>query len=258
MKPGMLWVILGGAATATLLWVVDARAAAQGVAPADTVASAVTLTRRPQDTLAQRLSACTACHGIDGRAGPDGYYPRLAGKPQGYLYNQLLNFREGRRRYGPMVWLVDHLSDDYLQEIAGYFSGLQHPYPPPMLPAQDAAVLARGRELVLKGDAALRLPACVQCHGQALTGVLPAIPGLLGLPRDYLAAQLGAWASGNRQAHRPDCMAEVAKALSPQDVGAVTAWLASQPWPLDGKPAPRLTAPLPKPCGGVGVAGGAP
>jgi cytochrome c553 len=208
-----------------------------------------------QHTLAQRLKACTACHGLDGRAGPDGYYPRLAGKPPGYLYNQLRNFREGRRQYGPMVWLLDHLTDDYLLEIAGYFSGLDHPYPPPLPIQADASTLARGRQLALQGDAALRVPACVRCHGEALTGVAPSIPGLLGLPRDYLAGQLGAWASGNRQAHRPDCMADIAKALTPQDVGAVTAWLTSQAWPVGGKPAFALPAPMPRPCGGVSLPG---
>ena len=57
----------------------------------------VTYARPVEDTMAQRTLACTACHGEQGRAGPDGYYPRLAGKPAGYLYNQLVNFREGRR-----------------------------------------------------------------------------------------------------------------------------------------------------------------
>ena len=50
-----------------------------------------------EDTIAQRVVACTGCHGKEGRAAPDGYYPRIAGKPAGYLYNQLLHFRDGRR-----------------------------------------------------------------------------------------------------------------------------------------------------------------
>ena len=41
----------------------------------------VTNARPFEDTMAQRTLACTACHGEQGRAGPDGYYPRLAGKP---------------------------------------------------------------------------------------------------------------------------------------------------------------------------------
>ena len=46
-----------------------------------------------------------------------------------------------------------------------------------------------------------------------LTGVQPFIPGLLGLPRDYLNGQLGAWRSGQRRAVAPDCMAHIARQL---------------------------------------------
>jgi cytochrome c553 len=56
---------------------------------------------------------------------------------------------------------------------------------------------------------------------------------LLGLPRDYLNAQLGAWQAGTRRAHAPDCMAQIAKSLSPQDVAAISGWLVSRPLPPD-------------------------
>ena len=36
-----------------------------------------------RDDMAQRTLACTICHGKEGRAGPDGYYPRIAGNPAG-------------------------------------------------------------------------------------------------------------------------------------------------------------------------------
>ncbi len=202
-----------------------------------------------QDTIAQRVAACTACHGKEGRAAPDGYHPRIAGKPAGYLYHQLLNFRDGRRHYGPMVYLVDPLGDDYLREIAAYFAGLDLPHAPPAPPTADAATLERGRRLVAEGDPARRVPACTACHGAALTGVQPAIPGLLGLPRDYLSAQLGAWRSGQRRAMAPDCMAEVAKRLAPGDASAAAAWLATQPVP--GPAAERLPQKPPLDCGGV-------
>jgi cytochrome c553 len=48
-------------------------------------AAARGLRRAFKDSMTQRTLACTACHGEQGRAGPDGYYPRLAGKPAGYL-----------------------------------------------------------------------------------------------------------------------------------------------------------------------------
>src|SRR5215207_9086047 len=175
-----------------------------------------------EDSMAQRTLACTACHGKEGRAGPDGYYPRIAGKPAGYLYNQLLNFRDGRRRYGLMTRLLDPLSDAYLLEIAQHFASLQLPYPAPMASALPAALLERGQVLARQGDAGAKIPACVQCHGPALTGVAPNTPGLLGLPRDYLNAQLGAWRTGQRRAHAPDCMAQIARRLAPDDLFAVT------------------------------------
>ena len=71
-----------------------------------------------EDTIGQRVLACTGCHGREGRAAPDGYYPRIAGKPAGYLYNQLRNFRDGRRHYELMSGLLALLDDDYLREIA--------------------------------------------------------------------------------------------------------------------------------------------
>jgi hypothetical protein len=91
----------------------------------------------------------------------------------------------------------------------------------------------------------------VQCHGVQMTGIAPAIPGLIGLPRDYLASQLGSFRTGSRNAHSPDCMKLVAQRLSTDDVGAVTQWLSAQTVPEHAKPAPRLEAPLPAPCGGV-------
>lgn len=58
------------------------------------------------DTLAQRVLACAACHGKEERATIAGYFPRIAGKPAGYLYNQLINFLEGRRQY-PLIMVFN-------------------------------------------------------------------------------------------------------------------------------------------------------
>ena len=195
-----------------------------------------------EDSIAQRTLACTACHGEQGRAGPDGYYPRLAGKPAGYLYNQLLNFRDGRRHYGLMTRMVDLMDDAYLMEIAQHFANMEVPYPPPATPASPPppAVLERGRLLVQQGDAALRLPACVQCHGSALMGAQPHTPGLLGLPADYLMAQLGGWKTGQRRAHDPDCMSTIVQRLSDADAYAAITWLAAQPVPADSRPASHV------------------
>jgi cytochrome c553 len=221
--------------------------------------------QRVPATAAQRLAACTSCHGsaatpqgappADLSAGPIGsggarqYFPRIAGKPAGYLYNQLTNFRDGRRRYPLMSWMVQHLSDEYLHEIADYFSTQHVPAPVIDRATLPAAELERGRQLVMRGDAALKVPACIACHGERLTGALPAIPGLVGLPRDYINAQFGAWRNGSRHALAPDCMGQIATRLSLADVSAISAWLASEPLPADPGPAPQPARPLPLACG---------
>ena len=193
-----------------------------------------------QDTLAQRLLACTGCHGENGRAEGNVYFPRIAGKPAGYLFNQLRNFRDGRRNYALMTGMVEFLDDTYLQEIAQHFAMLDLPYPVPAPLTLTAEQQAQARMLVVQGDAARNITACVQCHGPVLTGFAPHVPGLLGLPRDYINAQLGAWKTGQRRTHAPDCMATVAKALSTAEVALLSHWLSAQPLPPDARAVARL------------------
>ena len=212
-------------------------------------ASAFAAPPRFEDSMAQRTLACTSCHGQEGRAGPDGYYPRIAGKPAGYLYNQLLNFRDGRRHYGLMTRLIDPLSQAYLLEIAQHFSALDLPYEQPRATTASPAALLQGKKLALQGDPQRKIPACMLCHGDALTGVQPNTPGLIGLPRDYVASQLGAWRTGQRRAHGPDCMADIAKQLTPDDISAIAAWLATQVPTARSKPAASLARPVEIACG---------
>jgi len=44
-------------------------------------------TERAPDTMEARLLACAACHGRQGEGTKNDYFPRLAGKPAGYLMN---------------------------------------------------------------------------------------------------------------------------------------------------------------------------
>ncbi|MDR7149722.1 cytochrome c553 [Hydrogenophaga palleronii] len=201
------------------------------------------------DTMAQRMQACTLCHGAQGRATSSGYFPRIAGKPVDYLYNQLLHFRDGRRQNEGMARLLDNLSEAYLRDIAAHFAGLDLPYPPPQPPAVSPEVLARGEALVRQGDAERGIPACMACHGSALTGLGRAIPGLLGLPRDYLIGQMGAWRTGLRRASQPDCMGEITRRMSAEEVSAAASWLAAQPLPANTRAAPATDQALPMACG---------
>jgi cytochrome c553 len=204
------------------------------------------------DSIAERVIACASCHGAQGRATSEGYFPRIAGKPAGYLYNQLVNFRDGRRDFPPMAHLVEYLTNDYLGEMSRYFDGLKLPYPPPEKTNLGPESERRAQVLVRKGDPSRKLPACVSCHGDNLLGAKPFVPGLLGLSRHYLGAQMAQWKNGVRRALAPDCMANVASALTLEEIGDIAAWLASQPVPADPKPLTRLMRPLPLSCGSVG------
>jgi len=203
----------------------------------------------PPDTIEERVRACVGCHGQQGRGINNVYFPRLAGKPAGYLYNQLVAFRDGRRKYAPMNFMLAYLPDAYLLKMAQYYAGLQLPYdtPPPATASQE--VLQRGRNLVESGNPKREIPACASCHGPNLSGREPGIPALIGLRADYITAQLGGWRYGTRTAIEPDCMQLIAARMTEAEVAAAAAWLSSMPIPADTRPIARSSAPLPMACG---------
>jgi cytochrome c553 len=197
--------------------------------PAGAAFAQATAADQIPDSMEARVQACTGCHGAQGRGVENVYYPRLAGKPAGYLYNQLVAFRDGRRKYVPMNYLLAYLPDAYLMRMAEHFASLN---PPPLVqPAvnRPPQQLADGKRIATQGLPAKKIPACATCHGAELGGREPGIPGLLGLRADYVSAQLGAWRYGVRTALAPDCMQVIASSLSEAEVAAVSAYLASLP-----------------------------
>ncbi len=208
-----------------------------------------------------RLAACASCHGEHGEGVPGSeYQPHLAGKPAGYLFAQLANFRDGRRLNAQMTWLLRFMDDAYLHEIADHYAA----QPPRTRPADRGAerltpaFAATAKRLVREGDPAREVPACSACHGERLTGLEPGVPALVGLPADYVFAQLGNWRSGVRRATAPDCMAEVAKSLSDDELRAVAVWLSQQAHADAELPAPAGSFEPPRRCGSLETAGVAP
>ena len=204
---------------------------------------------RAPDTMEARVLACASCHGPQGQGTNQAYFPRLSGKPAGYLFNQLAAFRDGRRRYPPMNYLLEFLPDAYLHAMADYFAAQRPPLPVQAVPIESKGLLALGQSLVTNGDPDRGIPACSGCHGATFTGMEPAIPGLLGLQPNYISAQLGAWRYGTRTAAAPDCMQVVAGHLTETDVTAVAAWLSTVPSPANPAPAARGSLAMPLPCG---------
>jgi len=201
------------------------------------------------DSMEARVQGCVTCHGQSGQGTNSGYFPRIAGKPAGYLYNQLVAFRDGTRSYPPMNYLVAYLPDAYLRDMAEHYSKLRPPFAPQKPPTVDAAALARGKALVVTGDSAKTIPACADCHGKGLTGMEPGIPGLVGLRQTYIVGQLTSWRTGERSAAEPDCMKRIVGRMSDADITAVAAWLATQEPPRDPSPESSNLVRMPFACG---------
>jgi cytochrome c553 len=201
------------------------------------------------DTMAARVQGCATCHGKSGEGTQDVGFPRIAGKPAGYLFNQLQNFRDGRRSYPPMNYLLEYLHDDYFGDMARFFAAQRIPFAPPERSTLAASELAAGEQLVRRGDPAHAIPPCMACHGPQLTGINPGIPGLIGLHSRYVSAQLEAWRAGTRRAKAPDCMYEIATRLSEAQITQAAAWLATQPAPAEPVPAAQGAWKPPIQCG---------
>jgi cytochrome c553 len=216
------------------------------------LAGAQPATPQAPDTMQERMQACTPCHGKDGAGTGHDYFPRIAGQPGAYLYEQLLGFHNGHRHYAPMNYLLEFLPEEYLKKIAAHFASLHPPAPPPLPPAAGPAVLERGKAIALEGDPAHGVPSCASCHGKAMTGMEPDIPGLVGLPAKYIGSQLGAVRYRVRNPTTSTCMQNIVAHMTGEDMTAVAAWIAAQPVPADARPLPAGALTLPEPCVNAG------
>jgi len=203
--------------------------------------------RGAPDTIQARAQGCSTCHGSYGQGGSEDYFPRIAGKPQGYIFNQLQNFRDGRRSYPPMNYLLAYMNDDYLAELASFFASQKLTGQVPIGKASE--VPTGGQQLVEHGDAARGIPPCVACHGPKLTGIEPGIPALVGLHERYITAQIEAWRVGTRRAKNPDCMHDIATQLTEDEIKSIAVWLASQQPPSPATAAVAGTWRTPLTCG---------
>lgn len=185
-----------------------------------------TAAERSGDPLAGKAwsedNVCKECHNPDGNS-TVAEYPRLGGQQAAYLYKQLRDFRDGRRRNVIMQALTQDLGDRELADVAAHFS-----VQPVM---QGAAPVANplGRRLFEEGDPARSIPACAGCHGtrgkgQALSAG-QAYPAIGGQHRFYLRGQLQDWRSGTRSNSPDGVMNHVAKALGDADIEALADYL---------------------------------
>jgi len=68
---------------------------------------------------------CIQCHGKTGNEPVMPFYPRIAGQTELYLYNQMLDYKYGRRTNGlyiPMEVAMQAYSDADIKAIASYLA----------------------------------------------------------------------------------------------------------------------------------------
>ena len=73
----------------------------------------------------RQVAACAGCHSPNG-AGLPSQFPRLSGQHADYTYAQLMAFREGIRKNGPiMAQVTAKMNDREIRAVSDYIAGLR-------------------------------------------------------------------------------------------------------------------------------------
>lgn len=170
---------------------------------------------------ATKAVVCGACHGANGNSNADPSWPSLAGLGSDYLYQQLENFKSGKRANPIMMPNAMALSAQDMEDLAAYFDSL----PNTGLEA-DPSYWKAGEKLYRGGDPAHGVPACMACHGPTGRGNEPAkFPALRGQHSVYVTKQLHDYASGDRKTGPNNIMQTIAKKLSEDDMRNVSSYV---------------------------------
>jgi len=73
-----------------------------------------------------KAQTCAACHGLNGISSSD-QFPILAGQYKDYIIQALHEYKSGARTNSIMKGMASGLSEDDIQNLAEYFSGLPGP-----------------------------------------------------------------------------------------------------------------------------------
>jgi cytochrome c553 len=156
---------------------------------------------------------CAACHGDKGLSQTSNI-PSLAGQTSYAIYKQLHDYRSGARIHGQMTGVAQSLEVSDLASIAAYFAGASEQYA--AIGRRDLSGEEEIVHLVWEGDTKRRIPACMSCHTNGVGGPIET-PALLGQNREYMVAQLNAYANGTRKNDVYGRMRDIARRLTPEE-----------------------------------------
>jgi cytochrome c len=72
-----------------------------------------------------QTKACMSCHGPDGRTPILPIYPKVAGQPAGYLYNQMRDIKSGVRNNGQsvvMLGIMASVNEEEMRALADWLA----------------------------------------------------------------------------------------------------------------------------------------
>lgn len=161
-----------------------------------------------------KAQTCVACHGPMGNS-TDPQYPVLAGQTARYMYLQLKDFKEGRRKDPRMSPMAANLSKDDMQDLADYFAAQK---PVPVDFKADGVAVEAGRK---KSAAEL----CTMCHLGNFTGQNE-IPRVAGQHYQYIVKQLQDFRSRTRTNDAGN-MGSVARNLTDDDIRNLASYVAN-------------------------------
>jgi cytochrome c553 len=169
-----------------------------------------------QDAAAGKAKAavCAACHGVDGNSTiPEN--PILAGQTARYVYLQLKDFKEGRRKDPLMSPMAANLSKKDMLDLAAYYARQK---PTKQNSKGDASKTGDGKKVA---DAAL----CTMCHLGGFSGQNE-IPRTAGQHYEYALKQLKDFKT-KRRSNDAGNMTAVLRTIPDKDLEALAAYVAS-------------------------------
>jgi cytochrome c553 len=152
-----------------------------------------------------KAQVCFACHGPDGNS-TVGEYPILAGQSWRYIYIELKDFKEGRRKDEQMSPMAAQLSTEDMMLLGEFFAAQKQA---PIKIQVESAKVDAGRKI---SDAVL----CPMCHLGGFVGQNE-IPRVAGQWPQYIKKQLADF-KARRRTNDAGNMTSVAATLSDADI----------------------------------------
>ena len=156
---------------------------------------------------------CATCHGDKGLS-QTATIPSLAGQTSYAIYKQLHDYRSGARVNDQMTGVAKALAVEDLASIAAFYAAAGAQYA--AIGNRDLSGEPEIIKLVWEGDTRRRIPACMSCHTNGVGGPIET-PALLGQNREYMVAQLNAYADKSRKNDVYGRMRDIARRLTPEE-----------------------------------------